>query len=54
MYVLQYKLLSTITEGLRKPAQEDLIEDNSESGSACETPIEEVKGTGIICWSRPT
>ncbi|XP_077343463.1 dynein axonemal heavy chain 5-like [Lithobates pipiens] len=50
----EYKILSTMTEGLRKPAQEDLIEDDdSESGSACETPIEEVKGTDFQTEAVP-
>ncbi|KAM5165175.1 dynein axonemal heavy chain 5-like [Mantella aurantiaca] len=42
----EYKILSRMTEGLRKPAPEDLIEDdNSESGSICGTTNEEIKGT---------
>lgn len=40
-----------MTKGLRKPAQEDLIEDdNSDSESICGATNEEMKGKGIICW----
>nr|DBA26446.1 TPA: hypothetical protein GDO54_010703 [Pyxicephalus adspersus] len=42
----EYKILSRMTQGLRKPPQEDLIEDdNSESGSVCVTTNEEIKET---------
>ncbi|KAM8953036.1 dynein axonemal heavy chain 5-like [Pelodytes ibericus] len=38
----EFKILSENTEGLRKPAQDDLIEDDeSESGSICEVAIHE-------------
>ncbi|XP_056421918.1 uncharacterized protein LOC130362045 isoform X2 [Hyla sarda] len=38
----EYKILSKLTEGLRKPAQEDLMEDEDvESGSVFEIPTQE-------------
>ncbi|XP_069830783.1 uncharacterized protein [Dendropsophus ebraccatus] len=38
----EYKILSNLTEGLRKPAQEDLMEDEDvESGSMFEIPMQE-------------
>ncbi|XP_018425842.1 PREDICTED: dynein gamma chain, flagellar outer arm-like [Nanorana parkeri] len=50
----EYKILSSMTEGLRKPVQEDLIEDdNSESGSICGTTNEEIKGTDFQTEAIP-
>ncbi|XP_053567991.1 uncharacterized protein LOC128657631 [Bombina bombina] len=47
----EFKRLAKLTEGLRKPAQEDIIEDDeSDCGSVCETPVhDERKEKGVTC-----
>ncbi|XP_068137634.1 dynein axonemal heavy chain 5-like isoform X2 [Hyperolius riggenbachi] len=51
----EYRMLSRLAEGLRKPAQEDLIaDDDSDSDSGdCEITNQETKGTDILNESFP-